>query len=92
MSLKEKGIAVHYYGTTQTNLARAKFRPVHIETSTGRSILGGLKGGERGTPWDGTVPESLLVATDIRLKKDHTLAKATLKRLLRLEMNHHYLK
>jgi hypothetical protein len=51
LSLKEEGFAVHYYGTTQAKVAKAKFRPVHIETSSGRSILGGLKGGERGTPW-----------------------------------------
>ncbi len=76
LGLEEEGLAVHYYGTTQPKLPKARFRPVHIETSTGRSILGGLKGGERGTPWAGTMPESLVVATDIRLETDNMTPKA----------------
>ena len=28
--LSEGGLAVHYYGTTQTRLPKAKFRLVHI--------------------------------------------------------------
>ncbi len=91
LGLEEAGLSVHYYGTTQAKMNKARFRPVHIETSTGRSIIGGLKGGERGTPWAGTMPESLVVATDIRLKKDNTIAKASLTRLLRLKLKHHYM-
>jgi hypothetical protein len=91
-ALDETGLAVQYYATTQAKLAKAKFRLAFIETKSGRVILGGLKGGERGTPWDGIVPDDLVVATNIKLRADGTLTAASLKQVLRTQLKHSYLK
>jgi hypothetical protein len=91
--LEEDGVAVHYYGTTHRKLQKAKFKPVWIETKSGRSIVGGLRGGERGSPWDGVGHEDLIVLTGITLRRDGAPSAASMRRLQRLkDHKHHYLR
>jgi hypothetical protein len=91
MGYEEGNLSLHYYGSRQANLAKAKFQPVWIETSSNRMIMGHLKGGEKGTKWMGLIENTpeFVKATDIRLKKSKGLTAATLQRLRKLSLKHH---
>lgn len=56
MALSEDSLEVHYMATTGSDLKSAIFKEVWIETnSTGRSILGKPRNGEKANPWTGEV-------------------------------------
>ena len=74
---------LHYYGTTDVDLRRARFLPVHVEEKTGLMLLGPLRPDERATPWTGWIPqgEGHIILRDPKMTSASRLTAKTLRRL-----------
>jgi len=79
--LDEDMLSVEYYGTRARTWA-GRFKKVHIEVGTGRSLLRPPLHNEQAEPWAGQVPfdKDFVVATGLRLHKGY-LSNAGKKKL-----------
>ena len=73
----------HYYGTTDRDLAQARFEPVYLEEGTSLMLLGAPKPQERAKPWTGWLPQGQghVILKHPRLTKAGRLTAKTMRSL-----------
>ena len=80
-------IHLHYFGTVDEDIRRARFTPTYIEEKTGLMLLDPPQAGQRAKPWAGWVPEGEghIILKSPRLTKDGKLSPATRRRLRNMQ-------
>lgn len=92
LSVQDDCYHVHCLSAAQRDLARARFLPAHIETSSGMLIRGSTRGA-RATPWTWDIPidaPELILAKNLKLLSTGRLASASLRRIRGLRLPHTY--
>jgi len=81
-------LVLHYFGTTNPKLEKAKFKPVWLHPTDGTISLAINRPTQRHAPFTGvvdaeTIPD-LLLSTQIELTAQHTLRKPCMQALFHL--------
>ena len=80
---------LHYYGTQNSKVDEARFRPVWISERDGKSILGNKRAGERFQAWTGLVSDTPeFVLANVILKTNGRLTKSSLQAVRTLSLRH----